>query len=208
MSVRLISITPEVEQTIAYCARVSNPQNQDNHETAPKLLSYCIKNNHWSVFEMGNITMEVETSRSIAQQILRHRSFTFQEHSTRYAESNNFVRREARKQDVKNRQNSTDDLSEEVKHWFRMAQESVWQHAHDLYKVGLEKGIARECMREILPLNTVTKLYMNGTVRSWIHYINLRTANGTQLEHKMIADECKKIFIKELPNVATALEWA
>jgi len=207
MSVRLISITPEAENIISYCARVSNPSNQDNFETAPKLLGYCIKNKHWSVFEMANMVLEVETSRSISAQILRHRSFNFQEHSTRYAESNNFIRREARRQDLKNRQNSVDDLSEEVKRWFTVAQEGVWQNSYDLYKVALEKGIAKECARELLPLNTMTKLYMNGTIRSWIHYIQLRTENGTQLEHKMIAEECKDIFCKELPNISKALNW-
>ena len=207
MSVRLISVTDDAENIVSYCARVSNPKNQENFETAPKLLAYCLRNGHYSIFEMANMVLEIETSRSICTQILRHRSFSFQEFSTRYAEAENFIRREARRQDTKNRQNSIDDLSEEVKRWYSIAQEGIWQQAYDLYKVGLEKGIAKECMRELLPLNTRTKVYMNGTIRSWIHYIQLRTDPSTQLEHRMIAEECKKIFCEQLPSVAKALGW-
>lgn len=206
MEVKLISITPEAEKIIAHCARVSNPKNQDNPEIE-KLLSYCIKNQHWSIFETGNMVLEITTSRAISAQILRHRSFTFQEFSQRYAEVTEFETYEARAQDLKNRQNSTDTLSEETKNWFKNIQLKLYSEALINYQIALEKGIAKECARFLLPLSTQTKLYMNGSIRSWIHYINLRTENGTQLEHKVIAEECKRIFKEQLPIISKALGW-
>lgn len=203
--VKLISITPNCEKTIMYCARVSNPKNQDSDNT--KLLDYCLKHGHYSIFEMGNMVLEIKTSRAIAAQILRHRSFTFQEFSQRYAEAQDFELYQARRQDTKNRQNSIDDLTPEEQDWFLNAQEQVILLANDLYRQALEKGIAKECARFLLPLNTSTKLYMNGSIRSWIHYIDLRTANGTQLEHAEIAEACKKIFIEQMPNIAKSKGW-
>ncbi len=205
--VKLISITPDCEKNIAYCARVSNPANQENYDTAPKLLAYLIKHKHWSPYEMSHMTLEIKTTRGIAAQILRHRSFTFQEYSQRYAEAFGFELCEARRQDLKNRQNSVDDFPQEVKDWFIEAQRKVWDQSYSLYKQGLEKGIAKECLRFLLPLNTSTTMYMSGSIRSWIHFIELRTANGTQFEHQQIALEAKKIFTEQLPNIAKALGW-
>ncbi len=205
--VQLVSITPKAEEVMAYCARVSNPQNQENPEIS-KLLGFCIKNGHWSVFEQANIVMEINTSRAISPQILRHRSFSFQEFSQRYAAASGNVIYEARRQDNKNRQNSVDDLSAETKAWFESSQAEVWHLAFAKYNEALERGIAKECARALLPLNTATRLYMNGTVRSWIHYIELRSGHGTQKEHMDIALECRRIFTQELPTVAKALGWA
>jgi len=205
MNVKLISVTPDAEKTIMYCARVSNPANQNSQN--PKLLDYCIKNGHWSIFEMANMVIEIETSRAIAQQILRHRSFSFQEFSQRYAEAQEFEYYNARRQDNKNRQNSIDDMSVEDQYWFEQAQSSIMLHAMEKYKEALSKGIAKEQARFLLPLSTITKLYMNGTVRSWLHYLDLRCGNGTQLEHKQIADKIKKIFIEQFPNIAKAKNW-
>lgn len=205
-SVKLISITPDAEKTIAYCARVSNPGNQDSPQYE-KLLAYCVKHGHWSIFEQANLVMEIETSRAIAPQILRHRSFSFQEFSQRYAAATSYVSYDARRQDEKNRQNSKDDFDTETKQWFADAQKEVWDLAYARYEQALAKGVAKECARALLPLNTTTRLYMNGTVRSWVHYINLRTANGTQLEHMRIAEKCKEIFIQHLPLVSKALGW-
>jgi thymidylate synthase (FAD) len=205
--VKLIAITPDAENIISYCARVSNPANQDNYDTAPKLLAYCIKHGHWSVFEMANMVLEIKTGRDIAPQILRHRSFSFQEFSQRYAQANTYVEREARRQDLKNRQNSTADFDEETKKWFHAAQSFTWNNCYAMYEIALEKGIAKECARSLLPLNTETTMYMNGTIRSWIHYINLRADAATQKEHREIAEAAKKIFSEQLPNVAKALGW-
>lgn len=205
MQVKLIHSTPNGEALIAYCARVSSP-NQDNPEYE-KLLAYCIKHNHWSIFEQAGLNIEIVTSRAIAQQILRHRSFHFQEFSQRYAQALDVEIYEARRQDAKNRQNSIDDLSEETKEWFKRAQEDTWDESYSLYIQALEKGIAKECARGLLPLNTQTRLYMHGTVRDWIHYINVRCDKSTQLEHRLIAEECKKIIAKEYPTVAKALGW-
>lgn len=204
--VKLISITPKAEETMAYCARVSNPDNQSNPEVAG-LLSYCVKNGHWSVFEQANLVLEIHTSRAIAPQILRHRSFTFQEFSQRYATVDEFVSFKARRQDAKNRQNSIDDLDAETQSWFAQSQNQVWELAHGKYTEALAKGIAKECARVVLPLNTTTKLYMNGTIRSWIHYIQLRADFATQLEHRSIAIQCRQIFAENLPQVAKALGW-
>jgi thymidylate synthase (FAD) len=208
--VKLISITPDAEKTMAYIARVSNPANQDNENYA-KLLAYCIKHNHWSVFEQSSMTLEIETNRGIAAQILRHRSFTFQEFSQRYADTNliteNIPIPELRKQDTKNRQNSTDDLGDYVKLKFQTEIAELFSHANNLYKRMLEAGVAKECARFVLPLATPTRIYMTGSCRSWIHYINLRSANGTQKEHMDIALECKRVFTEQFPSVAEALEW-
>ncbi len=205
-SVRLISISPDAEKTIGYCARVSNPKNQDNPNVA-KLLAYCIQHGHWSIFEQANLVIEVTTSRAIAPQILRHRSFSFQEFSQRYAAATGYVSYTARRQDKKNRQNSLDDMPDADRAWFESAQKEVWDLAYARYEEALAKGVAKECARFLLPLNTQTTLYMNGTVRSWIHYIALRTAEGTQLEHKLIAEKCREIFCRELPLTADALGW-
>lgn len=205
-SVRLISITPDAEAVIAYCARVSNPKNQDNPKIGG-LLKYCVQNSHWSIFEQANMVLEITTSRAIAPQILRHRSFTFQEFSQRYAAASDCIIYDARRQDDKNRQNSIDDLSEDTRKWFRQAQESVWKNASALYEEALGKGIAKECARALLPLSTKTTLYMNGTIRSWMHYIGLRSGHGTQLEHMRIAEQAKAIFCEQLPVTAEALGW-
>lgn len=205
MNTKLISITPDAEKTIMYCARVSNPSNQDSQNT--KLLDYCIKHGHWSVFEMANMVVEIETSRAIAAQILRHRSFSFQEFSQRYAEAQTFELYDARSQDNKNRQNSIDNMSEEDKSWFIQKQYELNNQAFDAYEQALKKGIAKEQARFLLPLSTTTKLYMNGTIRSWLHYLDLRCGNGTQLEHKEIADAIKSIFCQQLPIIAKAKGW-
>ena len=209
-NVELLSITPEAEKTMAYIARVSNPKNQANEDFS-RLLSYCIKNEHWSVFEQSFMTLQIETNRGIAAQILRHRSFTFQEFSQRYADSSqlgNIPIPELRRQDIKNRQNSISDLPDEIKNKFIDQIKEHFKNASNLYEEMLEAGIAKECSRFILPLATPTRIYMTGSCRSWIHYINLRTANGTQKEHMDIAHECKKIFSKEYPIVSSALNWS
>jgi len=206
----LISITPDAEKTIAYCARVSNPKNQDSTEYS-KLLKYCIDHGHWSIFEMANMVLEIETNRGIAAQILRHRSFSFQEFSQRYADAsylrNSMVVPELRTQDPKNRQNSIDDLDEIKQAIYNRSMREIFSKSHALYDDMINNGVAKECARFILPLSTPTKMYMNGTIRSWIHYINLRTANGTQKEHMDVANKCKDIFIKQLPVVSEALGW-
>lgn len=204
--VKLITCTQDAEKNMAYIARVSNPENQDNPDYA-KLLKYCIKHQHWSVFESSHMTLEITTSRAIAAQILRHRSFTFQEFSQRYAEAQNYINYEARRQDTKNRQNSIDDLLIDTQLLFNDMQEELWDMAKSYYDIAINRGIAKECARFLLPLNTQTTMYMTGNVRSWITYINLRTEEGTQLEHREIAEACKKEFIKQFPIVAEALEW-
>jgi thymidylate synthase (FAD) len=194
------------EQLVAYAARVSNPENQNNTKTAPRLLKYLIRENHWSPFEMVHLTMEITTTRDISRQIIRHRSFSFQEFSQRYAVSNIFENREARLQDTKNRQNSIetddDDLAE---HWSAI-QSDLIAHAKDAYSWALAKGIAKEQARAVLPEgNTVTTLYMAGSLRSWIHYCDLRMANGTQKEHMEIAKKCWNIISGHFPSIAEAL---
>lgn len=210
MTVRLISVTPDAEKTMAYVARVSNPANQDSENYAG-LLRYCIKHNHWSVFEQSFMTLEIETNRGIAAQILRHRSFTYQEFSQRYADTNllsdHIPVPELRRQDTKNRQNSIDDLGDYVKLGLQTEIAAHFAAASNLYKRLLEKGVAKECARFVLPLATPTRIYMTGSCRSWIHYINLRSANGTQKEHMDIALECKKVFTEQFPSVSEALEW-
>jgi len=209
MNVNLVSITPDAEKTMAYIARVSNPTNQDN-ENYSGLLRYCIKHNHWSVFEQSTMTLEIETTRAIAAQILRHRSFTFQEFSQRYADSNLLGQIELpklRKQDSKNRQNSTDDLDPKIIQSLNMQMGTLFGSALSLYNQMLELGVAKECARMVLPLCTPTRIYMTGSCRSWIHYINLRSAHGTQKEHMEIAEACRKVFTEQFPSVSEALEW-
>ncbi len=203
MNVKLIHVTPDSEKLIAYCARVSSA-NQDN-PNIDKLIKYLIDQKHWSPFEMASMCVEIVTSRAIAQQILRHRSFHFQEFSQRYAEVTNFELYDPRRQDTKDRQNSIDDLPAKDEDWFANALIGVNTTAKVLYEEALRRGIAKECARFLLPLTTQTKLYMHGTVRDWIHYLNLRTGNGTQLEHKEIALAIKDIFDKEFPTVSKAL---
>ena len=207
--VQLITSTPDAEKSMAYIARVSNPKNQDNNDFS-KLLGYCIKNEHWSVFEQAYMTLQIETTRGLAAQILRHRSFTFQEFSQRYADSTQLGEipiPELRRQDNKNRQNSISDLSEEVINQFNEKIKLQFNLNKKLYEEMLEAGIAKECARFVLPLATPTRIYMTGSCRSWIHYINLRTGHGTQKEHMNIAQECKNIFSQVYPVVATALNW-
>ena len=207
MEVKLITVTPDAEQTMGYVARVSNPNNQENPKISG-LLKYCIKHNHWSVFEQAHMTLEINTTRGIAAQILRHRSFTYQEFSQRYADtnllSNEIPVPDLRSQDLKNRQNSVDDISPEKK---LVLQGTIARHfaeSLDIYNELLRQGVAKECARFVLPLAVGTRIFMTGSVRSWIHYIDLRSANGTQKEHMDIAEACKKIFIEQFPIVAEA----
>ena len=209
MTVKFISVTPDAEKTMAYIARVSNPKNQDNEKFAG-LLKYCIKHNHWSVFEQSSMTLEIETTRAIAAQILRHRSFTFQEFSQRYAASTKLGTLELpklRKQDDKNRQNSTDDLDPKIIESLNMQMGTLFGSSLALYNQMLELGVAKECARMVLPLCTPTRIYMTGSCRSWIHYIELRSAHGTQKEHMDIAQACRKVFTEQFPSVSEALEW-
>ena len=209
MSVKLITVTPDAEKTMAYIARVSNPDNQDNPQIE-KLLAYCLKHGHFSVFEQAHITMEVNTTRDIAAQILRHVGFRFQEFSQRYAAVTTAAELpELRMQDHKNRQNSLEASVEDAVmiSEFTMRIADHFNMAKDLYDEMLEAGIAKECARKVLPLNTETKIYMTGSVRQWIHYIQLRTANGTQKEHMIIAELAKEVFTNELPIVSKALGW-
>ena len=209
-SVKLVTVTPEAEKTMGYVARVSNPNNQENPNVAG-LLKYCIKHNHWSVFEQAHMTVEIETTRGLAAQILRHRSFTYQEFSQRYADSsllgNTIPLPALRRQDEKNRQNSIDDIDPLTQQDFEIKMQRHFVDGMKLYKEMLDNGIAKECARFVLPLATPTRLYMTGSVRSWIHYIDLRSAHGTQKEHMDIANECKCIFAGQFPIVAEALEW-
>ena len=209
MTVKLVSVTPDAEQLMAYIARVSNPSNQDNEKYAG-LLKYCIKHNHWSVFEQSTMTLEIETTRAIAAQILRHRSFTFQEFSQRYAQTTSLgdiELPELRRQDTKNRQNSTDDLDPEITDKFNRQMITLFSSAKSLYEQMLSQGVAKECARMVLPLCTPTRIYMTGSCRSWIHYINLRSAHGTQKEHMIIAEACRKVFTEQFPAVSEALDW-
>jgi len=209
MTVKLVSITPDAEQMMAYIARVSNPANQENEKYAG-LLKYCIKHNHWSVFEQSSMTVEIETTRAIAAQILRHRSFTFQEFSQRYADTKLLeavVLPELRRQDTKNRQNSTDDLDPEVVEKLNKQMKTLFSSSSALYNQMLEYGVAKECARMVLPLCTPTRIYMTGSCRSWIHYINLRSAHGTQKEHMVIAEGVKDVFVEQFPAVSEALGW-
>ena len=207
--VELVTATPDAEKTMAYIARVSNPKNQDNQDFA-KLIQYCIKNEHWSVFEQAYMTLQIETNRGIAAQILRHRSFTFQEFSQRYADSTqlgNIPIPELRRQDTKNRQNSLSDLPSEISNEFQTRIKIQFAESVKLYEEMIASGIAKECARFVLPIATPTRIYMTGSCRSWIHYINLRSGHGTQKEHMDIANACKNIFCNQFPTVAVALDW-
>ena len=209
MKVQLITLTPDAEKNMAFVARVSNPNNQGN-ENFSGLLKYCIKHQHGSVFEQAHMTLEIETTRAIAAQILRHRSFTFQEFSQRYAQSNELGEidlPELRRQDSKNRQNSIDDLDVKVVDKLNRQMITLFSSAQSLYNQMIEEGVAKECARMVLPLCTPTRIYMTGSVRSWIHYIDLRSAHGTQKEHMEIAESCKDIFKEQFPVVSEALEW-
>ena len=210
MNVKLITLTPKAEETMGYIARVSNPKNQENPKVAG-LLSYCIKHGHWSVFEQAHMTIEINTTRGLAAQILRHRSFTFQEFSQRYADSSLLGDRiplfEIRRQDEKNRQNSIDDVDPFLIQKYEVKIEKHFKQAMKIYQEMLKDGIAKECARFVLPLATPTRLYMTGSIRSWIHYIDLRASHGTQKEHTEIVNQIKSIFVDELPVVAEALEW-
>jgi thymidylate synthase (FAD) len=207
-NVKLIWATPDAEKLAVKMARVSNPKNENNWETGPKLLRYCLKNKHFSIFEMANMCVEINTTRAISPQILRHRSFSFQEFSQRYADTSELgtaVIPHLRRQDNKNRQNSIDDLSsEEIGGYYRRISE-LYENAEHLYREMVSSGIAKECARSVLPLSTQTRLFMNGTIRSWIHYLDLRCSNGTQLEHQQIAREIKGIFCKEFPIIGEAV---
>ena len=207
MNVSLITVTPDAEKHIAYCARVSNPNNQNN-ESIAGLLKYCIKHQHWSIFEQAFMTLEIETTRGLAAQILRHRSFTYQEFSQRYAESTalgDIELPELRRQDDKNRQNSIDDLDPKVVEKLNRQMNTLFSSAYSLYTQMLDEGVAKECARFVLPLATPTRLYMSGTVRSWLHYIELRTGHGTQKQHMEIATACKGIFSEQFPTIASAM---
>lgn len=217
--IKLIAITQgagelvnkNAQEVISYIARVSNPNNQLNFETSAGLLRYCIKHEHWSIFEQAYMTLEINTTRGIAAQVLRHRSFTFQEFSQRYADTNLLsdtpIIPDLRRQDTKNRQNSIDDITDYVKLRMQGEISEYFAKGQRLYNSLLEQGVAKECARFVLPLATPTRIYMTGSCRSWIHYINLRSAHGTQKEHMDIALECKKIFAEQFPSVAEALEW-
>ena len=208
-NVKLISVTPDAEKTIGYIARVSNPKNQENPNVSG-LLGYCIKHQHWSVFEQAHMTLEIETSRGLAAQILRHRSFTFQEFSQRYANTN-FLGQipipDLRRQDEKNRQNSIDDVPQKQVEFLQKEIAAYFAEGLDLYNELIREGIAKECARFVLPLATPTRLYMTGTIRSWIHYIDLRSGHGTQKEHMEIAEKCRDIFKEQFPIISEALEW-
>ena len=210
MKVSFVNITADPEQTMAYIARVSNPSNQNNENYAG-LLRYCIKHQHWSVFEQSSMTLEIETTRGLAAQVLRHRSFTFQEFSQRYADSNLLGKidlPDLRRQDTKNRQNSIDNLEPEIVEKLNKQMTTLFESSLALYNQMLELGVAKECARFVLPLATPTRLYMTGSCRSWIHYIQLRSAHGTQKEHMDIANACKGLFVQYYPTVAEALEWS
>ena len=210
MNVELVTVTPDAEKLMAYVARVSNPSNQDNEKFAG-LLKYCINHQHWSVFDQSSMTLEIETTRAIAAQILRHRSFTYQEFSQRYASSTSLGKiptPEYRRQDTKNRQNSTDDLDPFLKQTLELQTQTLFDSATALYEQMLADGVAKECARMVLPLATPTRIYMTGSCRSWIHYINLRSAHGTQKEHMLIAEGCREVFIEQFPTVSEALGWS
>jgi thymidylate synthase (FAD) len=204
-NVELVHVTPDAESLIAYMARVSNPDNQNNPQSEG-LIKYLIKHRHWSPFEMVNMCVQIETTRSVAAQILRHRSFSFQEFSQRYAQvTKPAAIPQLRRQDLKNRQNSTDDLPQATVDEFNVKIDSLFELSQHLYDEMLMAGVAKECARDILPLASRTKLYMNGTLRSWLHYTDLRCANGTQLEHKQIALEVKLLIQQQFPTVYSAM---
>ena len=210
MNVKLVSLTQphddnmNCEDLIAYCARVSNPSNQNNIATAPKLLKYLIKHKHWSPFEMASMTLEIKTSRAIAAQILRHRSFSFQEFSQRYSVAQDLEEVQLRKQAEKNRQSSTDEFTDGL--FLAKVREHLGRSV-SLYNQAIKLGVAKESARLLLPLTTETTMYMSGTIRSWVHYIDLRSQEDTQKEHRDIANACKDIFVEHFPNISLALDW-
>ena len=209
-SIKLVSVTPDAEKTMAYIARVSNPKNQDNEKFAG-LLRYCIQHGHWSVFEQAHMTVEINTTRGLAAQILRHRSFTYQEFSQRYADSSllgdEIPLPALRSQDLKNRQNSVDDVDSSLIEKYNGLMENQFKEGMKLYQQMLDDGIAKECARFVLPLATPTRLYMTGSVRSWVHYITLRSAHGTQKEHMDLVENVRSIFKEQFPTVSEALGW-
>jgi thymidylate synthase (FAD) len=208
--VKLITVTPDAEDLVVYMARVSNPSNQSNNQGSEKLIKYLINHKHWSPFEMVHMVLEINTTRSISSQILRHRSFSFQEFSQRYADTEAIGYAKAphlRRQDLTNRQNSIDDLDTAKTQIYYRRIGQLFEEAQDLYREMVSSGVAKECAREVLPLATPTRMYMAGSIRSWIHYIDLRSQNGTQLEHLQLANEVKQIFCKELPTIGKALDW-
>lgn len=204
-TVKLIWLTPEAEKVIAFCGRVSSP-NQENPEYV-KLIKYLIKHKHFSPLEMAHMCLEITTSRAISAQIIRHRSFSFQEFSQRYSPAQTCEMYEARRQDVKNKQNSIDDMSEQDKDWFEQAQNDVIQFSKHKYEEALAKGVAKEQARMLLPLSTTTKLYMSGSIRSWVHYVDVRADVSTQLEHREIAEEVKTLLFDHVPSIAEAMDW-
>ena len=210
MNVKFVSVTPDAEKMMAYIARVSNPSNQQN-ENYSGLLKYCINHQHWSVFEQSSMTLEIETTRGLAAQILRHRSFTFQEFSQRYADTKLLDTQipvpDLRSQDLKNRQNSNDDIPQEKKEEYQALIARHFEDSMNLYNSLLSEGVAKECARFVLPLATPTRLYMTGSCRSWIHYINLRSAHGTQKEHMDVVEKARSIFVEQFPSVSEALDW-
>lgn len=201
-NVKVVWATPNAEEAVAYCARVSNPENQNAQETAPKLLKYLIKHKHWSPFEMANVCMEIETTRDIARQILRHRSFSFQEFSQRYAAVQGFELSEVRLQDIRNRQNSIEVGDSDLHSWWFKAQQRIRDDAELVYNMALAKGVAKEQARKLLPEGlTMSRLYMNGTLRSWLHYVDIRCDKATQKEHREVAEKCRDELTKLFPNV-------
>lgn len=208
-AVKVVWSTPDGEDAVAFCARVSNPENQVSQETAPRLLKYLIKHKHWSPFEMANVCMEIETTRDIARQILRHRSFSFQEFSQRYAAVQGFELSEVRLQDTKNRQNSIEVGDSYLHNWWFKAQQRVREDAELVYNMALAKGVAKEQARKLLPEGlTMSKMYMNGTLRSWLHYVEIRCDKATQKEHREVAEKCRDELTKLFPNVMEAFNAA
>ena len=210
-SVKLVTVTPDAESLVVYMARVSNPANQSSQGSTDKLIKYLINHKHWSPFEMVHMVLEINTTRSIAAQILRHKSFSFQEFSQRYADTESIGYAKAphlRRQDLTNRQNSIDDLTAEKTQIYYRRINQLFEEAQDLYREMLSNGVAKECARDVLPLATPTRMYMAGSVRSWIHYLDLRSQNGTQMEHIELALKAKQIFCKEFPTIGKALDWS
>ena len=207
---KLISVTPNAEENIVYMARVSNPKNQANMETAPRLIKYLLKHKHWSPFEMASMQVEINTTRAVAAQVLRHRSFSFQEFSQRYSSVGDLPSiglPHLRSQDVKNKQASHDNMDPDVVENLNTQIEKLYQSAQNVYDLLLEQGVAKECARSVLPLGTPTRMYMSGSIRSWIHYIEIRAGIETQLEHRLIAESVKSIFVEQFPAIAEAMEW-
>ena len=207
---KLVSVTPNAEENIVYMARVSNPKNQANMETAPRLIKYLLKHKHWSPFEMASMQVEINTTRAVAAQVLRHRSFSFQEFSQRYSSVGDLPSiglPHLRSQDLKNKQASHDNMDPDVVENLNTQIEKLYHSAQNVYDLLLEQGVAKECARSVLPLGTPTRMYMSGSIRSWIHYIEIRAGIETQLEHRLIAEAVKSIFVEQFPAIAEAMEW-